>query len=123
MNVQRDSELSACVRKMMKQYFHDLDGEGATDIYDMVVANVEKPLLEVVLHHAEGNQTRAAELLGLNRNTLRKKLTQHGIERNRDPKPVTEAGPVRLRVTLHALLVTRHPIQHHSIKICPSPRK
>jgi len=65
---------------MMKQYFHDLDGEGATDIYDMVVANVEKPLLEVVLHHAEGNQTRAAELLGLNRNTLRKKLTQHGIE-------------------------------------------
>ncbi len=83
MNLQRDtrdSELSACVRKMMKQYFHDLDGEGATDIYDMVVANVEKPLLEVVLHHAEGNQTRAAELLGLNRNTLRKKLTQHGIE-------------------------------------------
>ena len=46
----------------------------------MVVANVEKPLLEVVLHQAEGNQTRAAELLGLNRNTLRKKLTQHGIE-------------------------------------------
>lgn len=76
----RDSELSACVRKMMKQYFNDLDGEDATDIYDMVVANVEKPLLEVVLHHAEGNQTRAAELLGLNRNTLRKKLTQHGIE-------------------------------------------
>ena len=83
MNLQRDtrdSELSACVRKMMKQYFYDLDGEGATDIYDMVVANVEKPLLEVVLHHAEGNQTRAAELLGLNRNTLRKKLTLHGIE-------------------------------------------
>jgi Fis family transcriptional regulator len=83
MNMQRDtrdSELSACVRKMMKQYFHDLDGEDASDIYDMVVANVEKPLLEVVLNHAEGNQTRAAELLGLNRNTLRKKLTQHGIE-------------------------------------------
>ncbi len=75
----RDSELSACVRKMMKQYFHDLDGEHASDIYDMVVANVEKPLLEVVLHHVEGNQTRAAELLGLNRNTLRKKLSQHGI--------------------------------------------
>ena len=76
----RDSELSACVRKMMTQYFKDLDGEYATNIYDMVVANVEKPLLEVVLHQAEGNQTRAAELLGLNRNTLRKKLTQHGIE-------------------------------------------
>ena len=68
------------MRKMMKQYFKDLDGEGVTNIYDMVVANVERPLLEVVLHHAEGNQTRAAEMLGLNRNTLRKKLNQHGIE-------------------------------------------
>lgn len=76
----RDSELSACVRKMMRQYFKDLDGEGVTNIYDMVVANIERPLLEVVLHHAEGNQTRAAEMLGLNRNTLRKKLNQHGIE-------------------------------------------
>jgi len=74
-----DSELSACVRKMMTQYFKDLDGEDATDIYDMVVANIERPLLEVVLHHARGNQTRAADLLGLNRNTLRKKLSQHGI--------------------------------------------
>ena len=75
-----DSELSVCVRKMMKQYFKDLDGEPVSNIYDMVVANVEKPLLEVVLHHAEGNQTRAADLLGLNRNTLRKKLIQHGIQ-------------------------------------------
>lgn len=80
MIAQRDSELSACVRKMMKQYFKDLDGEGVTNIYDMVVANVERPLLEVVLTHVEGNQTRAAELLGLNRNTLRKKLNEHGIE-------------------------------------------
>ena len=75
-----DNELSACVRKMMKQYFKYLDGEEATDIYDMVVANIERPLLEVVMHHARGNQTRAADLLGLNRNTLRKKLCQHGIE-------------------------------------------
>ena len=75
-----DSELSACVRRMMKQYFHDLDGEETTDIYEMVVANVEKPLLEVVMHQARGNQTRAAFLLGLNRNTLRKKLIQHGLE-------------------------------------------
>ncbi len=74
-----DSELSACVRKMMMQYFKDLDGEIATDIYDMVVANIERPLLEVVMHQARGNQTRAADLLGLNRNTLRKKLSQHGI--------------------------------------------
>ncbi len=75
-----DSELSACVRKMMKQYFHDLDGEDTFNIYEMVIANIERPLLEVVMQHARGNQTRAAELLGLNRNTLRKKLMQHGIE-------------------------------------------
>ena len=75
-----DSELSACVRKMMRQYFKDLDGENVTDIYDMVVANVERPLLEVVMHHAKGNQTRAADMLGLNRNTLRKKLGEHGLE-------------------------------------------
>lgn len=75
-----DSELSSCVRKMMKQYFKDLDGEEASNIYDMVVANVERPLLEVVMNQARGNQTRAADLLGLNRNTLRKKLSRHGIE-------------------------------------------
>ncbi len=76
----RESELSSTVRKMMKQYFKDLDGEKASDIYDMVVSCVEKPLLEVVMVHAHGNQTRAAELLGINRNTLRKKLQEHGIE-------------------------------------------
>jgi Fis family transcriptional regulator len=76
----QDSELSACVRRMMKQYFKDLDGEEVSNIYEMVVANVERPLLEVVLHQARGNQSRAAEMLGLNRNTLRKKMTRHGIE-------------------------------------------
>jgi Fis family transcriptional regulator len=64
----------------MRQYFKDLDGEKAVDIYTMVVHCVEKPLLEVVMYQAQGNQTRAAELLGLNRNTLRKKLHQHGID-------------------------------------------
>ena len=76
----RDNELSSTVRKVMRQYFKDLDGEKCTGIYDMVVAAVEKPMLEVVMFQAQGNQTRAAELLGLNRNTLRKKLQQHGID-------------------------------------------
>ncbi|HET6264658.1 MAG TPA: helix-turn-helix domain-containing protein, partial [Usitatibacter sp.] len=49
-----------------------------TGIYEMVVLAVERPMLEVVMLQAQGNQTRAAELLGLNRNTLRKKLQQHG---------------------------------------------
>ncbi len=64
----------------MKQYFKDLDGERPGRVYDMVVASVEKPLIEVVLVQAEGNQTRAAEMLGLNRNTLRKKMNEYGIE-------------------------------------------
>jgi len=78
--VHRENELSSTVRKVMKQYFKDLDGEKTCDIYGMVVACVEKPMLEVVMHQAQGNQTRAAELLGINRNTLRKKLQEHGIE-------------------------------------------
>ena len=76
----RENELSSTVRKVMKQYFKDLDGEKCTGIYEMVVAAVEKPMLEVVMFQAQGNQTRAAELLGLNRNTLRKKLQQHGLD-------------------------------------------
>jgi len=77
---ERENDLSSTVRKMMKQYFKDLDGEKPSGIYNMVVNCVEKPLLEVVMYHAQGNQTRAAELLGINRNTLRKKLQEHGID-------------------------------------------
>ena len=77
---ERENELSLTVRKMMKQYFKDLDGEKPSGIYNMVVNCVEKPLLEVVMYHAQGNQTRAAELLGINRNTLRKKLQEHGLD-------------------------------------------
>ena len=76
----RENELSLTVRKLMRQYFKDLEGEKACDIYDMVVKAVEKPMLEVVMLQAQGNQTRAAQLLGLNRNTLRKKLQQHGMD-------------------------------------------
>ena len=75
-----ENELSSTVRKVMRQYFKDLDGEKASGIYDMVVLAVEKPMLEVVMGQAHGNQTRAAELLGMNRNTLRKKLQQHGLD-------------------------------------------
>jgi Fis family transcriptional regulator, factor for inversion stimulation protein len=76
----RESELSASVRRVLKQYFKDLDGEKCGPVYDMVLGSVEKPLIEVVLQHVEGNQTRAADLLGLNRNTLRKKMNLYGIE-------------------------------------------
>lgn len=69
-----NDDIAYSVRNAMEQYFRDLDGEAPSAIYDMVLARVEKPLLEVVLHHTQGNQTRAAEMLGLNRNTLRKKM-------------------------------------------------
>ena len=62
------------IRQAMTQYFHDLDGEAPAAVYDIILARVEKPLLEIVLDYAGGNQTRAAEVLGLNRNTLRKKM-------------------------------------------------
>jgi Fis family transcriptional regulator len=76
----KENELSTTVRKVMRQYFKDLDGEKASGIYEMVVLAVEKPMLEIVMGQAHGNQTRAAELLGMNRNTLRKKLQQHGLD-------------------------------------------
>jgi Fis family transcriptional regulator len=74
-----ENEVAACVRKAMDKYFKDLDGEEPQAIYDMVIGCVEKPLLEVILKHSEGNQTKASEMLGINRNTLRKKLKYHGM--------------------------------------------
>ena len=75
-----ENELAACVRRVLMQYFKDLDGEMPAGIYDMVVNCVEKPVLDLVLDHADGNQSRAADWLGINRNTLRKKMQQHGIK-------------------------------------------
>jgi len=75
-----ENEVATCLRRAMEQYFADLDGEQAGSIYQMVIGCVEKPVLEVVLKHAQGNQTHAAELLGINRNTLRKKMKEHGIK-------------------------------------------
>jgi Fis family transcriptional regulator len=77
---QTSSEIAESVRKSLERYFKDLDGEKPRSIYDMVLRNVEKPMLETVLDKAEGNQTTAAEMLGINRNTLRKKLQQHKIK-------------------------------------------
>jgi Fis family transcriptional regulator len=72
--MRQTNEISDCVRKSLDRYFKDLDGEKPRAVYDMVIRNVERPLLEMVLDQAEGNQTVAAEMLGINRNTLRKKL-------------------------------------------------
>ena len=77
---QKDNELSACVRKAVQDYLKHLDGEKPGTVYDMVLTCVERPLIETVLYHTEGNQTRASELLGINRNTLRKKMQQYKIK-------------------------------------------
>ena len=71
--------IEECVRENLESYFRDLGGETPNGMYNMLVRLVEKPLLEVVMLQAEHNQSRAAEWLGLNRNTLRKKLLEHKL--------------------------------------------
>jgi Fis family transcriptional regulator len=71
--------IERCVRDSLTEYFQDLDGSNPNAIYEMIIAAVEKPMLEVVLERASGNQSLAADYLGINRNTLRKKLQQHGL--------------------------------------------
>jgi Fis family transcriptional regulator len=73
-------DLASCVKGALDEYFKDLDGQPPHAVYDMVLHCMEKPLLEYVLNRAGGNQSKAAEILGLNRNTLRKKLQQHNIQ-------------------------------------------
>ena len=74
-----NTNIESCVRESLLRYFEDLGGEAPEDMYEMLLRLVEKPLLEVVMHHAGHNQSRAAEWLGLNRNTLRKKLVDHRL--------------------------------------------
>ncbi len=74
-----NKHIEDCVRDSLHRYFKDLHGEEPHGMHDMLVRLVEKPLLEVVMAQAEQNQSRAAAWLGLNRNTLRKKLLEHGL--------------------------------------------
>ncbi|MBL0920341.1 MAG: Fis family transcriptional regulator [Hydrogenophaga sp.] len=71
--------LDECVRSSLQAYFRDLNGTEPDNLHDMLVKAVERPLLEVVMAQAQDNQSRAAQWLGLNRNTLRKKLLDHGL--------------------------------------------
>lgn len=71
--------LREAVDTAMRRYFAHLDGESVTDLYTMVLAEVEAPLLAAVMEHVDGNQTRAADMLGLNRGTLRKKLKHYDL--------------------------------------------
>jgi Fis family transcriptional regulator len=76
----RKNELAEAVRRSLERYYRDMDGEQPTGIYDMVLSNVERPMIETVLGKAEGNLSAAAAMLGIDRNTLRKKIQQLRIK-------------------------------------------
>ncbi|MBZ4211379.1 MAG: Fis family transcriptional regulator [Burkholderiales bacterium] len=71
--------IEECIRSSLETYLRDLRGTEPDGMYDMMLHVVEKPLLEVVMRHADDNQSKAAQWLGLNRNTLRKKLLEHKL--------------------------------------------
>ena len=75
----KPKHIEACIRNSLELYFKDLRGVEPTAMYEMILGVVEKPLLDVVMQHADHNQSRAAEWLGINRNTLRRKLLDHKL--------------------------------------------
>ena len=77
--MKKSTHIEECIRDSLETYFKDLGGVEPAAMYDMILAVVEKPLLDVVMKHADGNQSRAADWLGINRNTLRRKLVDHKI--------------------------------------------
>lgn len=83
-NSQSDQEISQlynAVKHSIRRYLYELDGGIPNEMYDMVLRQVEQPLLEAVLDHTRGNQSKAAEYLGLNRGTLRKKLRTYNLDK------------------------------------------
>lgn len=75
------SQLSHAVKHSIRRYLYELDGMQPNDMYDLVMRQIERPLFEAVLEHTKGNQSRAAEMLGLNRGTLRKKLRLYNLHK------------------------------------------
>ncbi len=73
------NEIGRSVEKSLDEYFRRLDGETPHGVYDMVIGTVERTMLSTILHRAGGNQSQAADMLGMNRNTLRTKLSKYGI--------------------------------------------
>lgn len=71
--------LEQCVLRSLEQYFAELDGAPPHALYELVAGAVERPLLLFAMRRTQGNQSAAASLLGINRNTLRKKLEQHKL--------------------------------------------
>ncbi len=75
------AQLYNAVKHSIRRYLYELDGTQPHDMYDLVLRQVEQPLLEAILEHTKGNQSKAAEYLGLNRGTLRKKLRTYNLHK------------------------------------------
>ncbi len=75
-----EGTLATAVRKAIDNYLFALGGHEPINLYQLALAEVERPLLEAILHHTHGNQSRAANCLGISRGTLRKKLKTHGLD-------------------------------------------
>lgn len=72
--------LRDCVIIALNNYFKQLNGTVPSELYDMVIGEVEMPLIETVMHYVNGNQSKASEYLGISRGTLRKKLKRYGLD-------------------------------------------
>ena len=79
MRLNGNNEIGRSVERSLDEYFRKLDGESPSGVYDMVIGNVERAMLASVMERANGNQTQAADMLGVNRNTLRAKLTKYKL--------------------------------------------
>jgi Fis family transcriptional regulator len=73
------NEIGRSIERSLDEYFRRLDGEPPHGVYDMVIGHVERALLASMLERAQGNQTQAADMLGMNRNTLRAKLAKYNL--------------------------------------------
>ncbi len=74
-----NSFLEDCLNKTVKQYISKMDGAGNGHLHDLIINAIEKPLIKLVLKEMQGNQTKTANILGINRNTLRNKIREHKI--------------------------------------------
>ncbi len=79
MTQQEAIPLGECTSSAMSNYFKNLNGHQVTDLYDLVMSEVERPFLATVMEHVNHNQTKAAFMLGISRSTLRKKLFKYGL--------------------------------------------
>lgn len=75
-----DGLLCELVRAKLESFFKKLDGEQPSHVYQMVLGEVERPMLEIVMKYAQNNQTVASQILGVHRDTLRKKLDKYGLK-------------------------------------------